>query len=181
MNARRRTLLAVLALAAATPASGVQQAADREGYFRAVAEFVQLPPAEVTILSDWRLPADEIPVVLFIARRAGVSAEALVALRRSGRGWSELAGRYGLDASHFHVPLPEGAAAGRLDAAYGRFRASPVSGWSSMALEDGQIVDLVNLRLVSQTLRLAPEAVLRRAGRDSWVQVYGRLLVGEHR
>jgi len=149
-----------------------------EAYFRAVAEFFQLPRSEVSILSDWHLPAEEIPVILFIARRAGVSAEALVALRRSGQGWQALSRRYRIDASHLYVPLPESASAGRLQGAYTSYRATPPSSWSSVTLADREILDLVNLRLLAQVLRLPPETVLRQAGSGSWDEVYARLLGG---
>jgi hypothetical protein len=152
-----------------------------EAYFRAVAEFFQLPRSEVSILSDWRLPAEEIPVVLFIARRAGVSAEALVALRRSGQGWQALSRRYRIDASHLYVPLPEGVSAGRLEEAYTRYRATPPSSWPSVTLGDREILDLVNLRLLAQVLHLAPETVLRQAGSGTWDTIYARLLGGRTR
>lgn len=155
------------------------QGGDRsEAYFRAVAEFFQLPRSEVSILSDWRLPAEEIPVVLFIARRAGVSAEALVALRRSGQGWEALSRRYRIDASHLYVPLPESVGGGRLQGAYARYRATAPANWSSVTLGDREILDLVNLRLLAQVLHLAPEIVLRQAGSGSWDEIYARLIGG---
>lgn len=149
----------------------------REAYFRAVAEFFAMPESEISILGEWRMPAEEIPVVLFLAHRAGVSPEALVALRRSGRSWSELAGRYRLDAAQFYVPIPDRASAGVLQPVYDRYRSVPTPSWSDVALSDREIVSLVNLRVLSQTLHLAPERVLAAAGgAESWVDVYDRLL-----
>jgi hypothetical protein len=149
----------------------------REAYFGAVAEFFQLPRTEVGILGDWRLGGDEIPVVLFMARRAGVSPEALVALRGAGRGWAELAQRYGLDAAQFHVPVPDDASAGVLSGAYQRYRTLPATRWSEVELTDSEIVGLVNLRVMAQTLRLSPEEVLRRMpGDGAWYELYARLI-----
>ena len=68
--------------------------------------------------------------VPFLARRAGISPEALVALRGSGSGWVELARRYGVDESvirnanniendiiriddELRIPLPSEDAQGR--------------------------------------------------------------------
>ncbi len=147
-----------------------------EVYFRAVAEYFELPPSEVSILGQWRLPAEEIPVVLFVADRAGVSPEAVVALRTSGRGWGELARRYRLDAAQFHVPIPESAAAGVLEGAYRSYRSLPATRWREITLGDEEIVGLVNLRLLSETLRRAPAAVLAAAGGGSWVDLYVRLM-----
>jgi hypothetical protein len=156
---------------------GQERGADvREAYFRGVADFFDLPPSEISILGEWRMPTDEIPVVLFVAHQAGVSPEAIVALRRSGRGWSELANRYEVGASQFYVPLPEGASAGVLQSVYDRYRSVPIPSWSQVALADRDVVALVNLRVISQTLHLAPEEVLAVARDANWVEVYAKLL-----
>lgn len=156
---------------------GQDEVSVRQQYFHALAEFFEIPAAEVSILGEWRLEAEEIPVVLFVARRAGVSAEALVALRRSGRPWSELVGRYQLDAGHFYVPLDGPASAGRLRRVYEAYAALPASRWREVVLDDRDIVWLVNLRVVAQTLRMPPRDVLRAAGEAaSWVDVYADLL-----
>jgi hypothetical protein len=115
-------------------------------------------------------------VVLFVARRAGVSPEALVALRRSGRGWAELTVRYRLDAAQFHVPLPNQAPAGVLAAAYEGYRALPASRWSEVTLTDADVVGLVNLRVLAQTLGVAPATVLQAAGDGAWHELYARLI-----
>ncbi len=151
--------------------------AARAAYFRAVAEFFGMPAAEVSILSEWSLPADEVPVVLFVARRAGVSPDALVALRRSGSAWAQLVDRYHLGAGHFHVALAASADRGRLGRAYDRFAEVPPDRWGEVRLRDEEIVDLVNLRIVAQTLRMRPGDVLARAsGGATWAELYGRLI-----
>lgn len=178
MTAIRRVGMVLAAAGVLWPGSVAAQggAAGREAYFGAVAEYFALPAAEVSILGEWRLPDEEIPVVIFLARKAGVSPEAVVALRRSGRGWSELAGRYGLGADQFHVALRDDAPAGMLSDVYGRFRALPASRWREVALGDGEIVGLVNLKVLAQTLRRSPEEILLRAGHGTWVEAYLRFI-----
>ena len=173
--ARRLGMLTVFALVAA-PVAAQERAAARSDYFRAVAGFFNLPPSEIAILSDWQVPADEIPVVLFLARRAGVSPEALVALRGSGSGWAELADRYRVRASAFHVPVRDEAPTGRLEAAYRLFRSTPVGEWGTLRLSDDDIVALVNVRVISQTLGLSAERVLAETSAgESFVDLYTRL------
>lgn len=148
----------------------------RQDYFRAVAMFFNLPPNEIAILSDWKMPADEIPVVLFMARRAGVSPEALVALRDAGRGWSALAERYSVRAAAFHVPVADDAPTGRLEPAYELFRSTPVAEWGTLRLADQHIVGLVNVRVISQSLRIPAERVLAETRQPgSYVDLYVRL------
>ena len=180
MNIRRTVTAALAAASLSVPGIGAQErGAEVQGaYFRAVAEFFAMPAAEVSILGDWRLPAQEIPVVLFLAHQAGVSPEALVALRRSGKGWSELAARYQLSAAQFYVPLPNGAPAGVLQAVYDRYRTVPTPSWAEVTLADGEIVSLVNLRVLSQALHMAPERILAAVPSGNWVEAYGRLLQG---
>ena len=85
MGTIRRTAVVWVALALAVAGAEAQEPeAAQEVYFRAVGEFFDVPSFELEILRDWSLPPDEIPVILFIAQRAGVLPEALVALRRGG-------------------------------------------------------------------------------------------------
>ena len=177
---RRAGVAMAVLLAASAPGAHAQAAGGTgtEAYFGAVAEYFVLPRSEVAILGEWSLPAEEIPVVLFLARRGGVSPEAVVALRRSGQGWAALAERYRMGPAQFHVPLPESAAAGSLEGVYSRFRSLPTSGWREIELTDGDIVGLVNLRLLSETLRRPPQDILAEQAQGSWVAVYPRLIGG---
>ncbi len=177
----RRTGVAVgLLWAAWAPPLSAQEAghAATQAYFGAVAEYFVLPRSEVDILGEWRLPAEEIPVVLWLAKRGGVSPEAVVALRRSGQGWAALAERYRMGPAQFHVPLPGSVEAGPLASAYERFRSLPAERWREIQLSDADIVGLVNLRVLSETLERAPVDVLAERSRGSWVEVCARLIGG---
>lgn len=173
--ARLLAALTVLALVAG-PAHAQERDAARADYFRAVAAFFNLPANEIAILADWDISADEIPVVLFVARRAGVSPEALVALRDAGDGWAELSRRYEVGPAAFHVPVRDDAAAGRLEDAYALFRSTPVGEWDTIRLSDDDIVALVNVRVISQALGLPAERVLAETeGTGSFVRLHARL------
>ena len=172
----RTALLLVLSAAVCPPASAQSGAAAQADYFHAVAGFFSLPPSEIAILGEWDIPDDEIPVVLFMARRAGVSPEALVALRGSGRSWSSLAARYRVTAAALHVPIREEAPAGSLSRVYEQYRSLPVAEWGSIELTDDDFVGLVNVRVISQSLRMPAEHVIGRAGSTpSYVQLYATL------
>jgi hypothetical protein len=161
----------------ATAAESQENASER-AYFRAVAGFFQVPESEIAILSHGGdIPADEIPVVLFMARRGGVSAEAVAALREAGRGWTELAQRFGVGANVLHVPVREAASAGMLSAAYQRFASTPMERWSMVTLDSEEIVALVNVRVLAQALRVEPDVVAARSGSTaSFVELYDQLL-----
>ena len=174
---RRSALLWVALALVATGAEAQEPDVAQEAYFRAVGEFFDVPSSELEILRDWSLPPDEIPVILFVADRAGVVPEALVALRRSGESWTRLAQRYGVGAPELHVPVPDQAGTGPLTSVYQGFRDLPASRWREIPLAPEDIVALVNLRLLSQTLGVSPAEVLSRAGStSSFVQLYGELI-----
>ena len=154
-----------------------QESAAERAYLRAVARYFEVPESEVAILAHWDLPADEIPVALFIARRAGVSAEALVALRESGRTWTSLSASYNVGATTMHVQLRDQGSAGVLSRVYESYRQTPVAEWSSIRLDDREIVALINVRVLAESLRLAPDDVARHTGSSvSFVDLYAQLL-----
>lgn len=146
-----------LTVGAAVPAALTAQSGDP--YLIAVAEHFQVPASEVVILSQSRIAPAEIPVVLFVAARAGVSPDALLALRRTGRPWADLASRYGLNAGNFHVELGGPAPAGVLTAAYEAFGSRDRSGWAAISLSDEAIIVLVHVRFLSEYLSQPPGRV----------------------
>lgn len=174
--ARSTAVLLLALLSAAETRAQVSHVAE-DGYFRAVGSYFGISRSEVTILSDWNLPPDEIPVALFIANRAGVSPDALLALRRSGATWTELADRYSIGARALYLPLREGASAGVLAAPYEAFRSTPVGDWDSIRLTDADIVALVNIRMLSEGLGVTAEEVFRHTPRvSSFVELYAALI-----
>ncbi len=171
--------LLVVALAcslAGTLAAQVPDRAALDAYYRAVGDHFRLPPVEVMILSEWRLSPEEIPAVLSIADRGGISPDAVVALRQGGTRWRVIARRYGVDAGSFYLRLD--GSPGSLTRVYEAYAARPRPQWSEIELSDDEVVGLVNLRVLSRVLRATPGVVLEahdRAG--SWVMAY-RALTG---
>ena len=147
---------------APSPALGQDvDAAVRAAYFRALAEYFEVPIGEVNVVGDWDLVPDEVPVVLFLSDRAGVSPDALIGLRRSGRPWREVASRLGLGVGSFHISLPEEEPLGSLTRAYDEFRGRPSRDWNQIDLNDLEIIALVNLRVLSEQVGVSPLRVLR--------------------
>ena len=140
-------------------------------YYKAVGEHFKVPSSEILILSEWRLPPDDIPVVLFVAGQGGISPEAVVALRRAGQDWPTITRRYRLDATSFHVALDRSP--GSLARVFDVYAARPRMQWSSIELQNGDIVGLVNLRVLSDVLHVGPAAVLQAHDRSgSWVSAF---------
>ena len=170
---------AVFLTLAVSPSLAMSQgvgAAVRDAYFRTVGEHFDVPMGEVAIVGDWELEADEVPVVFFLSRKAGVSPDALIGLRRSGLSWVAVAGRFGLGVGSFHLPLPEDVPLGSLTRAYGEFRGRTSREWNLIELEDSEVIALVNLRVLSEQLEIPPLRVLQsRDEAGSFVAGFGRL------
>ena len=82
--------------------------------------------------------------------------------------------RYSLDAGVFHVALD--GSAGSLAPAYDAYRGRPNGQWSSIELDDGAIVGLVNLRVLAEILRASPASLLEARDRTgSWVDAFRTL------
>ena len=172
----------MVCIMAAYPSASLAQGAGpavKEAYFRAVGEHFAVSAEEVAIIGEWNLAPDEVPVVLFLARQAGVSPDALIGLRRRGLLWREVAGRFGLQPQAFHLTLPPGTNLGALARAYGEFQRLPVREWSQILLEDHEVVAMVNLRVLSEQTGATPQEILLHFGEaGSFMASYPLLLGG---
>ncbi len=170
-------LLFLLATGAAEGQQGGTGDSNEEAFLRAVGAHFDTSQREILVLSQWRLPAGEIPVVLRLASRAGVSPDVVVAQRRRGGNWMEIARGYSVHAGDFHVPID--GPTGFLSGAYERFDAKPASEWREVALSDEEVVGLVNVRFLSRSLGLPPGRVLSALGEGGdIVAVFQRLKGG---
>lgn len=149
-------LVCSLVVSAAAPAALTAQS---DPYLTAVAEHFSVPASEVLILSQSRIVKAEIPVVLFVSARAGASPDALLALRRAGRAWAEIASRYGLHAGNFHVDIGGAAPGGALAAAYEAYGSRDRAGWPAISLSDEAIIALVHVRFLSEYLEIPVDQV----------------------
>ena len=147
----------------------------------AVANYYRVPEREVIVLRERRIPDDEIPVALFIAQRAVVAPATIVDLRLRGDSWWEISVRFGIEPEVYYVPVAvtPGPPYGK---AYGHYK-KPRNRWNTIVLADADIVNLVQLRFLSDHYRVPPERIieLRRDQRDFvaiHVEVSGRRSAG---
>ena len=176
-HARRSRAVAALLFALGPGVLGAQAGdaldPDAAAFLRAAGAYFGAPASEVAVLTRWDLSTDEIPVVLRLASRAGVPPDVVVAQRRRGESWLEIARRYSVHAGDFHVPLD--GSPGFLAAAYQRFGARDASEWRDIVLSDEEVVGLVNVRFLSRSLRVSASSVVRELGGGDAVAAYMRL------
>lgn len=185
MDRKRKTLrLFPLLFLVAVPGLEAQGGAGRQGpqgdFLRAAAEYFNVAPREAVVLSQWGLRPAEVPVVLFVAGRAGVSPDVVVAQRERGRPWRSIAEGLGVHASDLYVRPSDGP--GFLRNAYQQFEALPPARWAEVELTDAEVVGLVNVRFLSRYFEVPPGDVIRALGRDGdAVEAYRILAAGRLR
>lgn len=148
-----------------------------DAFLRGVAEYYQVSVEETFVLSQWRLAQEEIPVVLFLADRGGVSPDVVAAQRRNRTPWFEIATGLGVSAGEFHLDL--GSDAGSLAELMVEFGSRPTAQWSQIEITDAELVALVNVRFMSRFLGLPLSDIVgawKRHG--SFVEAYRALEVG---
>lgn len=153
---KRSTLFHVLSIATVLLLSGALpvMADDRsldEGilpFYYGVSNYYEAPKDEVLAVQS-RLAPEEVPVAFHIATRAGVSPIEVAEARAAGHGWVEVGQRYGVGPAAFHVPM-ERAPGPPYGNAWGYYRNKPQHEWNTIRLTDREVIDLVNLRFLSE-------------------------------
>jgi len=128
----------------------------------AVSNYYHVPEREVVVVHDRRVRDDEIPVVFFIAQRARVTPATIVDLRLRGLSWWDISVRYHLGADAYYVPVGKtpGPPYGK---AYGYYK-KPRTQWKTIVLADADVVNLVELRFLSDYYHVPPERVIELRG-----------------
>jgi len=131
----------------------------------AVANYYQVPEREVIVIRERRIPDDEIPVALFIARHAGVPWTRVVDMRLRGASWWDISVRLGVQPDVYYIPVAvaPGPPYGR---ALGHYKNKHRKQWSTIVLTDADVVNLVELRFLSEHYHVAPERIIEMRGRD---------------
>jgi hypothetical protein len=168
------TLVLALSIVTLAPAIGADRAAAQTAFsvsahigdfHVAVANYYHVPEREVIVIRERRIPDDEIPVALFIARHAGVPWTRVVDLRLRGDSWWDISVRFGLAPDVYYVPVvvDAGPPYGR---ALGHYKKKNRKEWRTIVLSDADVVNLVHLRFLSEHYRVPPERIIELRGRD---------------
>ena len=137
------------------------------GFYAALSDYYGVPEREVIIVRERKIRDDEIPVILYLSKQANVRSSTVSDLRLNGASWADITRHLGLSPEIFYVPVSReyGPPYGN---AYGHFKNKHKSKWSKIHLRDDDVVNLVNLRFISDHYRYSPDKVieLRSAGNN---------------
>jgi len=129
-------------------------------FYLSLGEYYRVPERDVLFIHERHIPDYDIPVVLFISQHAHIAPAAIIDLRLSGISWMDISLRFGLTPDIFYVPVQSvyGSPYGN---AYGHYQRRQRSEWHKIRLADDDIMNLVNLRFISERQGVPPEEVMR--------------------
>lgn len=176
---RLPALLAALMLSAATLAHADNRVdvgativdGNVRNFYLAIGEYFHVPEREVIVIRDRHVPDYDVPVVLYLAQRAHVEPAVIIDMRLRGRSWMDITLHFGLGPDIYYVPMREvqGPPYGN---AYGYYKHKPKKRWREIRLDDDEVVNLVNLRFISERYQYAPDTVVRmRSGGKDFMRI----------
>lgn len=133
-------------------------------FYLAIGEYYHVPESRVVyVRNHYHIHDEDLPVVFFLASRAHVNPQAIIDLRiRHGMSWLNITFHYGLTPEIYYVPVTRvGPPYGN---AYGHFKRHKKD-YKKVVLLDDDVVNLVNLRFMSEYHGMAAETVMDRRGR----------------
>jgi hypothetical protein len=135
-------------------------------FYLAVSNYYRVPGEEVVAVKErYRFRNEELPVVYYLAAQAHVKPSVIIDLRMGHMSWLDISFRYGLTPEIFFVPLTTKKVGPPYGKAYGYYKKyHPNKEWKKVILSDDEIVDLVNLRFITEYHKLAPEKVIKMRG-----------------
>lgn len=140
-----------------------------QSFYLAVSNHYRIPGKELVAVKErYRLRNEELPVVYHLAARAHVKPSAIIDLRLSHMSWLDISFRCGLTPEIFFVPLTVEKAGPPYGKAYGYYKKySRNKEWKKIVLSDSDVVDLVNLRFISEYHKIAPDKVIEMRGQGN--------------
>ncbi|HEX3035756.1 MAG TPA: hypothetical protein VHT73_11610 [Thermodesulfobacteriota bacterium] len=143
-------------------------------FYITVGDYYNVPEREVIVVRERGIPYEEIPVVFLIARKARVSPLTIIDLRLGGRDWIDIVSHFDLSPEIFYVPIPVEKIGPPYGKAYGYYRNKPRKEWRTIILRDVDVINLVNLKFISEHYGYPPGHVIEMRSKGK-----GFLLINE--
>ena len=128
-------------------------------FYLAIGDYYRVPePRVVQVKKHYRVRDEELPVVFYLASCARVEPDVIIDLRfRQRMSWLNITFHFGLTPEIYYVPVQRvGPPYGK---AYGHYKKHERD-YKRVVLADEDVVNLVNLRFISDYHHVAPEMVM---------------------
>lgn len=126
-----------------------------------VGDYYHVPEREVVMVSKRGIPEEELPVVFLLASQAHVAPKAIIDLRLGGMSWMDITLRHRLSPEIFYVPVNGGKIGPPYGNAYGHYKKHHKKEWKKIRLPDRDVVNMVNLKFMSEHYGYPPERVMQ--------------------
>lgn len=140
-----------------------------DGFYFSLGEHYNVPEREI-VLVERSISRDDTNVAYFLAAKARRDVRYITELRLSGKSWWDISLRLGLDPRTIYVIDTYNDYGPPYGKAYGYYKDK------HYRLDDRQVVELVNVRFLSEYYRISPDEVIER--RRKGVSYHNE---GEHR
>jgi len=131
-----------------------------DAFHLAIGDYFKVSTQQVQACEDSSIPAEEQPVVFFIAQRANVSPESVILLRTRGSSWMQIALHYNINPRVFYT---QGDYTGTsYENGAKSFQKKRIN------LSDADVVNFVNLKFTSEHYGHEPKEIakMRTGGTD---------------
>ena len=152
-------------------------------FYLGIGNYYKVPQTQVMVIRDRGIPDDELPVVFFISSRARIRPETVIKLRSSGLSWMAISLRYGLGPDVYYFPADDAVLKSPpYGKAYGYYKNKPRGRWKEIVLGDDDVINLVNLRFVSEHYGYSPSEVVKlRSSGKKFGMIYTELKGGKNK
>lgn len=130
-----------------------------DGFYFSIGDYYNVPQTEVVIV-ERTIPREDVNVAYFLARRAHRDVRFITDLRLSGKSWWDISLRLGLDPRTIYVVDTYNNYGPPYGNAYGYHK-------KNHRLSDREILELVNVRFLSDYHRISPDEVIERRQRGT--------------
>lgn len=134
------------------------------GFYLGISNYYRVPEREVVYVRERGIHYNDLPVVFFIAARAHVAPGVIMDLRLGGMSWWDISVRYGIGPEVYYVPTTVAVKGPPYGKAYGYYKKHPRHQWNQIVLQDADIVNMVNLRYVSEYYDYPEDRVMKMRG-----------------
>ncbi len=134
------------------------------GFYFSVGEYYRVPEKEVLVVRKRGIPDEELPVVFLLSTHAHVAPGAIIDLRLGGMNWMDITLRYHLSPEIYYVPVNGGKIGPPYGKAYGHYKKHHKKDWKKVRLADSDVVNMANLKFMSEHYGYPPEKVMQMRG-----------------
>jgi len=134
-------------------------------YYRSIARYNNVSDQDVYFVRKKGVADEELPVIFYLASLAAVSPSLVADEYKPGISLYDLTTIFGLNPEIYHYPVKTRVDGPPYGKAYGYYRNKPKKEWKNIKLSNTDIINLVNLRFISESRGVDPEDIIK--GRKS--------------